>query len=450
MPVTRAVPELVRAELANGLRVVVAPERSAPVVAVAMVVDVGFRSEPEGRTGFAHLFEHLMFQGSANVGKMEHARLVQGAGGVFNGHTRPDLTSYFEALPAGALELALFLEADRLGALALDEENLANQIAVVQEEIRVNVLNRPFGGFPWIDLPALAFDTFANAHNGYGSFEDLERASLEDAGAFYRSYYAPANAVVVVAGDAEPEAVLGLVERHFGGIEARTRPARPNFSEPPLDAPRHRVLPDPKVPTPAVAYGLRSPDPVAETDRLLDAFVVAALLADGDASRLRRRLLHEEQAATDVACYVGTFGDALSQRDPTLFQVLVFHPGRWSEARLRRAVFAELERLADSGPEPDELARVQAKLEAERWREMDQVLDRALAIADATVIHDRPELVDEIPARLAAVDAERVRSMAGWLAAEHPAVVEVVPDQGANGSAPCAEEPPRGAEGAER
>ena len=419
--------ELERAELANGLRVVVAPDHSAPVVALAVVYDVGFRSEPEGRTGFAHLLEHLMFQGSAHVAKMEHGRLVQGAGGVFNGHTRPDLTSYFEALPTAALELALFLEADRMASLELDQENLENQIAVVQEEIRVNVLNRPYGGFPWIDLPALAFDTFANAHNGYGSFEDLEGATLDDAASFYRAYYAPANAVVVVAGDCSPGPALELVERAFGAIEPRPAPARPSFAEPPLDAPRHRRRHDPLAPTPAVAYGLRAPDPLAATDQLLAASVVAALLADGESSRLRRRLVHEEQVVTELACYAGTFGDALSTRDPALFQILLFHPGRRPETALRRAVLEEIERLAEQGPDPDELARIRSSATAARWREMDQILERALALADATVIHDRPELVAEIPGRLDAVSADDVRAAAGALAAQHIAVLEVLP-----------------------
>ncbi|MCK4176468.1 M16 family metallopeptidase [Aciditerrimonas ferrireducens] len=419
--------ELVRDQLANGLEVVVLPDHAVPVVAVSVVYDVGFRSEPEGRTGFAHLFEHLMFQGSAGVGKMEHARLVQGAGGVFNGHTRPDLTSYYEALPAPALELALFLEADRMGRLALDQEKLENQIAVVQEEIWVNVLNRPYGGFPWIDLPAVAFDSFANAHNGYGSFEDLEGASLEDAAAFYRTYYAPANAVLAVCGDCEPERVLALAEEHFGPIEARPKPARPSFAEPPLPEPRRRQVTDPRAPSPAVAYGLRAPDPVGDLDRLLDCLVVAALLGDGDASRLRRRLVHEEGVATDVGCYLGTFGDPLSMRDPLLFQVTLFHPGVRPEGALWEAIVAELGRLAEEGPAPEELARVRAVLEAERWRGQEDVLDRALEVADLTVIHQRPELLVELPARLGAVDEARVRAAARWLAEQHPAVLEVLP-----------------------
>jgi predicted Zn-dependent peptidase len=204
-----------RFTLPNGLRVVIAPDRTAPVVAVAVHYDVGFRSEPTNRTGFAHLFEHLMFQGSENVGKAEHPKYVQAAGGTFNGSTHPDYTNYFQLLPSGALELALFLEADRMRAPKLTQENLENQIAVVQEEIRVNVMNRPYGGFPWIRLPAVAYSTFPNAHNGYGAFEELQAATLADASSFFDAYYAPGNAVLTVAGDVTVAGATALIEKHW-------------------------------------------------------------------------------------------------------------------------------------------------------------------------------------------------------------------------------------------
>ncbi|MGH4002449.1 MAG: M16 family metallopeptidase, partial [Pseudonocardiaceae bacterium] len=186
--------ELHRETLPNGLRVLLAPDQSAPVVAVGMHYDVGFRSEPEGRTGFAHLFEHLMFQGSESLEKLAHFRHVQASGGIFNGSTHQDYTDYFQVLPGAALERARFLEADRLRAPKLTTENLRNQVDVVKEEIRLNVINRPYGGFPWILLPPVLYDTFANAHNGYGDFSELEQASLDDAAAFFDAYYAPGNA----------------------------------------------------------------------------------------------------------------------------------------------------------------------------------------------------------------------------------------------------------------
>src|SRR5215510_2525131 len=210
--------DLERFTLPNGLRVVVSPDRSAPVVGVAVVYDVGIRSEPEGRTGFAHLFEHLMFQGSENLEKLAHFRHVQGAGGTFNGSTHLDYTDYFEILPSNALERALFLEADRMRGPRLTEENLRNQVDVVKEEIRVNVLNRPYGGFPWLKLPPVMFDTYPNAHDGYGSFEDLESATVADAEDFFTKYYAAGNATLSVSGDFEVGKAMKLVEAHFGDV----------------------------------------------------------------------------------------------------------------------------------------------------------------------------------------------------------------------------------------
>src|SRR5215213_7220886 len=235
MPATAlrsSVPTVERTTLGNGLRVVVAPDRSSPVVAVAVYYDVGIRSEPEGRTGFAHLFEHLMFQGSSSLEKMEHVKYVQSSGGTLNGSTRLDYTNYYEALPAPALERALFLEADRMRSPAVTEENLANQIAVVEEEIRVNVHNQPYGGFPWLTLPAVLFETFPNAHDGYGAFAELESATVDDARDFFAHYYAPGNAVLAVSGDLDVDETFALVERHFGDIPRRRVPARPDFGEP--------------------------------------------------------------------------------------------------------------------------------------------------------------------------------------------------------------------------
>ena len=234
---------------------------SAPVVAVAVYYDVGIRSEPEGRTGFAHLFEHLMFQGSASLGKMDHVKYVQSSGGTLNGSTRLDYTNYYEALPSNALERALFLEADRMRSPAVTEENLANQIAVVKEEIRVNVLNQPYGGFPWLTLPPLLFETFPNAHNGYGGFEDLESATVDDARDFFDRYYAPGNAVLAIGGDFDADQAMALVQKHFGDVPRRAVPARPDFDEPAPTSERRGEQVDPLAPAPAVALGWRVPDP---------------------------------------------------------------------------------------------------------------------------------------------------------------------------------------------
>jgi predicted Zn-dependent peptidase len=303
--------------LPNGLRVVLTPDRSAPVVGVAVVYDVGIRSEPEGRTGFAHLFEHLMFQGSENLEKLAHFRHVQGSGGTFNGSTHIDYTDYYETLPANALERALFLEADRMRRPRLTAENLRNQVDVVKEEIRVNVLNRPYGGFPWLKLPPVMFDTFPNAHDGYGSFDDLESATVADAEEFFRRFYASGNAVLAIAGDVDVETATRLVEAHFSDVPARPAPHRADFAEPDLTAERREEYVDPLAPLPAIAAGWRVPDPINDLDGYLPFVVLAEVLTDGDASRLVERLVLKDRLVTSIGGYLSFMGEPFAVRDPT-------------------------------------------------------------------------------------------------------------------------------------
>ena len=412
--------------LSNGLRVVLAPDRSAPVVGIAVLYDVGIRSEPEGRTGFAHLFEHLMFQGSANLEKLEHFRYVQSSGGMFNGSTHFDYTNYFEALPSNALERGLFLEADRMLSPRITEENLANQIAVVKEEIRVNVLNRPYGGFPWLELPPVLFDTFPNAHNGYGGFVDLESATVEDATDFFHRYYAPANAVLAVAGDLDVDETVELIQKHFGGIPKRRRPVRPDFGEPPLASERRAVTTDAHAPIPAVAIGYRVPDPVAQLDEHLAGVLLSEILTEGDASRLQRRLVHRDRLVTDVSAYLGEFGDPFDERDPTAFTITAHYPNPESLERILAAVDEELARVAADGLEPGELDRVRTRTVSVLFREMDAVLSRALEFAKFELIFGRAELISELPDRLTAVTGADVQAAAAALSPERRAVVELI------------------------
>ena len=418
--------DLHQVTLSNGLRVVLAPDRSAPVVGIAVLYDVGIRSEPEGRTGFAHLFEHLMFQGSANLEKLEHFRYVQSSGGMFNGSTHFDYTNYFEALPSNVLERGLFLEADRMLSPRITEENLANQIAVVKEEIRVNVLNRPYGGFPWLELPPVLFDTFPNAHNGYGGFVDLESATVEDATDFFHRYYAPANAVLAVAGDLDVDETVELIEKHFGGIPKRRRPVRPDFGEPPLASERRAVTTDAHAPIPAVAIGYRVPDPVAQLDEHLAGVLLSEILAEGDASRLQRRLVHRDRVVTDVSAYLGEFGDPFDERDPTAFTITAHYPNPESLERILAAVDEELARVAADGLEPGELDRVRTRTVSVLFREMDAVLSRALEFAKFELIFGRAELISELPDRLTAVTGADVQAAAAALSPERRAVVELI------------------------
>src|SRR5919206_1731273 len=414
-----------RFTLDNGLRVVLTPDRSAPVIGVAVVYDVGIRSEPRGRTGFAHLFEHLMFQGSENLEKLAHFRHVQGSGGTFNGSTHFDYTDYFETLPANALERALFLEADRMRGPRLTEENLRNQVDVVKEEIRVNVLNRPYGGFPWLRLPSIAFGSFANTHDGYGSFVDLESSTVDDAADFFHRYYAPGNAVLCLGGALDVAEAEQRVRRWFGPIAAREVPPTPPTGEPSPTTVRSGVVEDALAPAPAVALGWRVAAPVGDLDAYLGTVLLAELLSEGDASRLERRPVHDDQLAIAQSSYVGLFGDPFDVRDATLLTTQVHHPASVPTEKVVTAVHEEIGRIAEDGVGADELARVQARTEAQLLRQADSVLGRTLAFATAELIHGRAELAGELAARLAAVPPEQVRTAARGLDPGTAAVLEL-------------------------
>lgn len=424
-----------RFTLGNGLGVVLGPDRSAPTVAITVNYDVGFRSEPEGRTGFAHLFEHLMFQGSTNLDKGEADKLIEGNGGILNGSTRSDYTNYISMLPSNALELGLFLEADRMRSTRIDDENLQNQIAVVKEEIRVNVLNRPYGGFPWIDLPPVMFDTFNNAHNGYGSFVDLESATVDDAQDFFDTFYAPANAQLSVTGDFEVARITSLIEAHFGDIEKRHAPKVPDVGEPLPTMSRRAVKHDAMAPMPALAAGYRVPDPIAQLDRYLATVVLIEVLTDGEGSRLHQRLVKKDRVASHIGGMIGTFGDPFDVRDPTMLQLVAYHPGGTADQVLA-AVDEEVARVVEGGVDEAELQRVQTSLASGHLRRMDNLLQRSMFLATLEQQRKRAELVNELPELLAGVSAGAVAGAAeSWLRPQTRAVLEVRPgsaeDEGA-------------------
>ena len=414
-----------RFTLPNGLRVVLNPDRSAPVIGVAAVYDVGIRSEPEGRTGFAHLFEHLMFQGSQNLEKLAHFRYVQGSGGTFNGSTHLDYTDYFETLPANAFERALFLEADRMRGPRLTEENLRIQCDVVKEEIRVNVLNRPYGGFPWLKLPPVIFDTYANAHDGYGSFADLESATVADAQDFFTKYYAAGNATLSVSGDFDVAAATKLIEAHFGDVPKRPAPKRPDFDEPDLTAERRDSYVDPRAPLPAFASAWRVPDPVDDFTGYLPYVVLAEVLTDGDASRLVRRLIQQDRVATSVGGYIGFMGEPFEVRDPTALLLQTHLPPGGDVDKVLRIIDEECERIATYGLDDGELARTQARIATHMLRELDPVLGRALRMAVLELQRGDAGVMNELPKLIGQVTDEQVVSAAARLTADRRATVEV-------------------------
>lgn len=401
--------------LANGLRVVLAADHSRPVVSTAVTYDVGSRSEPVTRTGFAHLFEHLMFQGSQNLAKGEHARLVQSAGGTFNGSTLLDETRYHNVVPPAAVELVLYCEADRMLCPQLTESALRNQVGVVAEEIKSNLRNRPYGGFPRTGLPAVMFSHFASAHDGYGSFEDLDAATVADAEEFFNTYYAPGNAVLCVLGDFDPDDTAELIQRSFAEVPARAVPERPSFEEPfPTTATTHSYV-DPLAPLPAFAVGWRVPNPDGSLAEYLPYVVLAEMLGDGELSRLGRRLLLRDQTASSVHGQVGLLGDPFSVRDPTMLLITVLHHAGTDADRLLDCVEEEVDRLAAGGPTEHELATSKASLTARLARQFDSVLGRSLQMASFALRREDPGLVDRLPELIADVDCQQVLEAARGL-----------------------------------
>jgi zinc protease len=417
--------------LANGLRLVLAEDHLAPVVAVNLWYSVGSKNEVPGKTGFAHLFEHVMFQGSRNVGKAEHIALVQAAGGTMNGTTWLDRTNYFETVPSHQLELALWLEADRMGTLleALSQENLDNQREVVKNEKRWSYDNRPYGS--WNEkLQAHLFpDTHPYHHPTIGSMEDLDAASVDDVSDFFRTWYAPNNAVLAIVGDFDAEQALAWAERYFGGIPANPRiPTLPDMSLPPmLGEERRETVPD-RVPLPRVYFGFRAP-PFG--DIRLDALEVAGqILAGGKGSRLYRRLVRDERVAQDVVAFVLGFigGASIAAGWATV------RPGVPVE-RVEEIYEEELERLGRELITDDELARARALIETEELGALQRVEERADRLAMYATLFDDPDRINVQLDRYLSVTAEQIRDVAALVfRPENRVVMTYVPIVGPPGA----------------
>ncbi|MGH7610525.1 MAG: M16 family metallopeptidase [Candidatus Dormibacteria bacterium] len=420
-------PRLSRQRLANGLDVVLSPDRSSPTVAVGLYYRIGFRLEPEGRTGFAHLFEHLMFQGTSRVSKADFGTLVNGSGGLLNGSTRHDYTNYFEVLPSSGLEMACFLESDRMRNLLIDPQTLENQLQVVKEEVRVNVMNQPYGGFSWLWLSQVAFHTYPNCHNFYGEFSDLEAATVSDARAFYESWYSPGNASLILAGDFEEAHALELAERYFSPIPARPAPSRPALDEPlPEERSQHRH-PDPLAPTPRVAIGYRTA-PLGDPDHL-PLVLAARVLGDGRASRLQRRLVRERELLLQVQGGPNyPIGDSFEFNGPALFTIEAApRPGVETEHALA-AIDEEVGRLAEEGPTAEELFRAKRRELASYHARLDSRIGRMQQLGTLAAVHGRPELADLLPDQYAAITEGEVRLAVGrWLRPERSTVLHWLP-----------------------
>jgi predicted Zn-dependent peptidase len=358
----------------------------------------------------------MMFQGSRNLGKLEFIRLIQANGGVLNGSTRFDFTNYLEVVPSNVLETILWAEADRMRGLAVTQENLKNQQGVVINEVKVNVLNRPYGGFPWLDLPQVANVNWYNAHNFYGDLRDIEAATLPDVQKFFDTYYAPDDAVVSLVGDFEPRQALAWVEKYFGTIPAARPPPRPDVSEPRQEAERRGEKVDPLAERPALAVAWHVP-PRGTPDHA--AFVLLdQMILQGRDSALYRKLVQEKGLTGDVSGGVNLLGNPWNYQGPMLEVAYLYHDKDKAPAELLAAVDEALAPFLAGPVSAEALARAKVKARSALYSEMEGVYGFGLAdLLAATALFDRDASgVARIEADLEAVTAERVQVVAKeWL-----------------------------------
>jgi predicted Zn-dependent peptidase len=406
-------------KLKNGLRVIVSEDHSAPTFSIAVTYNVGSADEKARRTGFAHLFEHMMFKGSENVGPGEHFTLIFNNGGNMNGTTSEDRTLYFETLPANQLEMALFLEADRMKSLDITKANLDNQRNVVQEERRLGLDNQPYGK-TYERVGEQAYDNTAYKHSVIGSMEDLNAASVDDVATFFKTYYAPNNAVLSIVGDVDTKKTMALIEKYFGVIARQPDPKRPDLKEPPHTAERRSTIDDPLARLPQVDIAWVTPPAGTPDFDALD--VVSWILSSGRSARLNQVVVREKQLAASA------FAGNPDKRGPGLFQVSAqVAPGK-SPADVEAALLEEIEKVK-TGPIHDwEIEKAHNNGVRQQSAALTSTLTRAIQLGEYALFYDNPNLVNtraQNYQKVTAADVQRVAKT--FLTKENRSVVITMP-----------------------
>jgi zinc protease len=409
--------------LKNGLRVVLSQDNSVPVVSVAVYYDVGSRNEVKGRTGFAHLFEHMMFQGSENVKKAEHFQYVEKVGGSLNGTTNSDRTNYFETVPANQLPTALWLESDRMRSLKITDENLKNQKEAVKEEKRLRRDNQPYGQV--FDLMnEMTYKNFSNSHSTIGSMDDLNAATVEDVAEFFRIYYAPNNAVLVICGSFETKEVKALIEKYFATIPSQTKPAAIDVSEPDEVAERNKTFVDKLAPLPAFLMSWKVP--ARNTAEYKALSLAGKLLYEGESSRLYLKLVKGEESILQL------FGFNDSRRGPSSALIgAIPKPGK-DPKQIREAILAEIKNMAANGPTADEMQKLRNNILNEQVQSRQTSLFRAMRIAEAALYEGDPNLVNTELDELLKITPEQIKAAVNkYLNTNNRAELDVVPGKDA-------------------
>ena len=404
--------------LSNGLRVVLSPDSSVPLARIGVYYAAGPRREPRGRGGFAHLFEHLMFEGSTQLGPGEFFKLVTSAGGRFGARTLYDFTKYNVTIPSNALDLVLWAEADRMRGLRINQERLDAVRATVKNEVRQQSFNRPYGRFVWIDVPELTQTRWENAHSIYGetpdgSMADLDSATVADAEGFYRNYYSPANAVLVVQGDIDPSRVRSLIERYFGTIPARPVAAATAVDEPPQIAEKRFTRVDRNAPRPAIAISYHLPprsDPAFWTIAIIDQ-----ILIEGRDSWMHRALVDEHNLTEEIYGGISTrHGSMYTVNGPNFWTAFAFYDKSRSPDSLLSVMDQQIARLQEAPVDSATLARAITKARADFYSELTAGRNEGVVdmLGELTLFGDNPARINQIEDEFRSVTPERVLSTA--------------------------------------
>ncbi len=405
----------------NGLRVIFNQDNSTPVVSVAVYYDVGSRNEREGRTGFAHLFEHMMFQGSENVPKAAHFQYIMKAGGTMNGTTSSERTNYYQTLPANQLPLALWLESDRMRSLAVTQENLDNQREAVKEEKRLRYDNQPYGEIFDIVFEMI-YKNFANSHSTIGSMEDLDDATVEDVQEFFRVYYAPNNAVMCLSGAFDVTEAKQLIDKYFGTIPAQPKPAALDVSEPSEVAVNYKEYEDKLAPFPAFLIGWKIPE--RRTPEYYALYLAGKLLYDGDSSRLYQKLVKGDESLIQL------FGFTDDRRGPSSIIIGAIPKPDKDLSQIREIIMAEIRSIAEFGPTPSEMEKIQNQLLNDTIRVRQSSMARAQSIAEFALYDGNPELVNSELDELLAITGDQIKeAVARFLNTENRTLLDVVTTQ---------------------
>ena len=409
-----------RSKLDNGLKVVLNPDHSAPTVAVSVTYGVGSSSEVEGRTGFAHLFEHMMFQGSKHAKKGEHFTLISDRGGSLNGTTNSDRTNYYEVLPANELELALWLEADRMRWLSVTPENFENQRAVVQEEFRMRIQNQAYVPGT-LRLGELVFQGYAPyAHATIGSMADLDAAKFEWVKDFHDQHYAPDNAVLTIAGDFEPDQAMALVQKYFAPAERKNPPALVFAPLPEKPNAGRASVEDTNARTPGFMFGFMIPPSRTPDHYALE--MATLILSNGESSRLYKKLVHDRAVAERISAWTD------DHRGPDQFSVMGVLTDKGKLSDVEAAVDAELAQLRSTPPSAAELEKAKRQLRSSFVFGLQTNNGRAIQLGEfESYWGDARLLAHELSQYLAVTPEAIQRAAARYLTPERRSLVEVLP-----------------------